>query len=99
MWRRWAKFWAWVSGRRAQTQTWNVVLYHRAGCHLCDDAWALLSRLQSEYGFALERVDIDDDAELVREHGEDVPVVVVNGRVRFRGNVNPVLLRRLFARR
>jgi glutaredoxin len=99
MWQRCLNFWAWVSGRRSQKAAWNVVLYHRAGCHLCDDAWALLERLRAEYGFTLERIDIDRDPELVRAHGEHVPVVVVNGRVRFRGVVNPVLLRRLFAQR
>jgi glutaredoxin len=96
---RWVKFWAWLSRRPLPTRTWTVLLYHRQGCHLCDDAWNLLTQLRQKYGFTLERIDIDPHPDLVREHGEHVPVIVVNGRVRFRGIVNPVLLRRLFAAR
>jgi hypothetical protein len=72
-------------------------MYHRHGCHLCDEVWELLLRLRGEYGFRLEQVDIDQDAALLSEHGEQVPVVLVNGRARFWGRINPMLLRRLFA--
>ena len=73
----------------------RVVMYTRAGCHLCDDAWALLQAAQREYGFALEAQDVDADPALAADHGLCVPVVAVDGKVRFRGRVNPVLLRRL----
>jgi glutaredoxin len=71
-------------------------LYHRPGCHLCEDARALLERLQPRYRFTLQAVNVEDDPELTAAHGEQVPVIAVNGKVRFRGVVNPVLLRRLF---
>jgi hypothetical protein len=73
----------------------KVVLYTRRGCHLCEDAWQLLAAEQAAWGFALCSMDVDTDAALVAEHGDWVPVVAVNGRVRFRGRVNRVLLRRL----
>jgi glutaredoxin len=69
----------------------NVVLYTRVGCHLCDDAHELLVR----HGLRPRLVDVDRDEQLVAEHGNCVPVVEIDGRVRFRGRVNPVLLRRL----
>jgi glutaredoxin len=71
-------------------------MYTRQGCHLCEAAWELLEDAQRRHGFSLEKVDIDTDPALVAEHGLHVPVVSVNGRVRFRGVVNAVLLRRLF---
>jgi glutaredoxin len=71
-----------------------VVLYTRQGCHLCEDLEAQLEGLQRDYRFSLVKVDIDTDPELVRQHGECVPVVAINGRVRFWGRVNGVLLRR-----
>jgi hypothetical protein len=40
-------------------------------------------------------VDIDTDPDLVARYGTEVPVVTVNGKVRFRGEVNRVLLERL----
>lgn len=73
----------------------EFTLYTRRGCHLCDDAHAELRRQQERHGFALTIVDVDTDPRLVAEHGAWVPVVVVNGKPRFRGRVNPVLLARL----
>jgi hypothetical protein len=40
-------------------------------------------------------VDIDQDPSLQAIYNEWVPVVEINGRVRFRGHVDPVLLRRV----
>jgi glutaredoxin len=76
---------------------WRVVFYTRRGCHLCDDAWALLQRAQRRHGFVLEAADVDADPALRERFGLTVPVVEVNGKVRFRGRVSPVLLDRLLA--
>jgi hypothetical protein len=54
-----------------------------------------LQEEQQRYGFALAVVDVDANCELAALHGEHVPVVAVNGKVRFRGVVNRVLLTRL----
>jgi hypothetical protein len=74
-----------------------VVLYTRMGCCLCDQTWAQLEEARRNYGFALAAVDVDTNPDLAGRYGECVPVVLVNGKVRFRGRINPVLLRRLFA--
>jgi glutaredoxin len=75
----------------------RVVVYTRMNCPLCDEAWELLQRYQRCHGFTLEATDIDSSPDLVREHGDWVPVVAINGQVRFRGHVNEVLLQRLLA--
>lgn len=69
----------------------DVVLYTRAGCHLCDDA-ALVLR---EHGLTPRSVDVDADPALRERYNECVPVVKIDGKERFRGRVDPVLLRRL----
>ncbi len=92
-WNNWLR--SWWPGARDRSH-WIVVLYTRQGCHLCEAAWALLSEAQRRDHYSLEKVDIDTDPVLVAEHGLHVPVVAVNGKVRFRGVVNAVLLRRLF---
>jgi glutaredoxin len=69
----------------------RVVLYTRDGCHLCDDAQQLLL----QHGLTPLRVDIDADAVLKERFDTMVPVVEIDGRVRFRGRVVPVLLRRI----
>jgi glutaredoxin len=81
--------------RPARRADWRVVLYTRAGCHLCDDAHSLLRQARLRHGFVLEVIDVDTDAALRGQHGERVPVVAINGRVRFWGRVNRVLLERL----
>jgi glutaredoxin len=69
----------------------NVILYSREGCHLCDDAHSLLLR----YGLQARVVDIDADPTLRERFNACIPVVEIDGKVRFRGRVDPVLLRRL----
>jgi glutaredoxin len=69
----------------------EAVLYTRQGCHLCGEAKA---HLMAE-GVRVREVDVDDNPSLLALHGEWVPVVEINGKVRFRGRVNRVLLRRL----
>jgi glutaredoxin len=90
--------WKWLSPLwpRKKLRHWNVVMYTRQGCHLCEQAWGQLERARRRYDFALRQIDVDEQPELVRQYGDCVPVVVVNERVRFRGVVNPVLLQRLF---
>jgi glutaredoxin len=69
----------------------TATLYTRAGCHLCDEALAVLVR----YGLRPDVVDIDHDSDLVARYGDSVPVVLIDGRLRFRGRVEERLLRRL----
>jgi glutaredoxin len=77
----------------------EVVVYSRNGCHLCEEAKALLEKEQRRYPFALSVVDVDSDPELVRLFAEEVPVVQINGKVYFRGTMNAALFRRILRRR
>ena len=54
----------------------RLVLYSRGYCHLCDDMHAALERLRGEFGFELDVIDIDADAELERRYNEWVPVLM-----------------------
>ncbi|MFC8924258.1 glutaredoxin family protein [Cellulosimicrobium sp. NPDC057127] len=59
-----------------------VLLYGRAGCHLCDDARDVVARVCGEAGVAWAEVDLDDAGTPsgVREQfSEYVPVVTVGG--------------------
>jgi hypothetical protein len=73
----------------------TIVMYTRQGCHLCDEAWERLKQQQRRYCFSLETKDVDADPTLAAKYGAWVPVVTVNGQVRFWGRVNAVLLKRL----
>lgn len=82
--------------RRAQAAAHlTFTVYTRAECCCCHKALDVLREKQPGWGFAIEEVDVDSDPDLVAQHGAAVPVVAVNGKVRFRGLVNPALLDRL----
>ena len=91
--------WTWLKSwwRTTPSPHRDIVMYTRKGCHLCEQAGEELERARQRYGFAFRTVDVDGDPALVRQYGECVPVVTVNGQVRFRGAVNRVLLERLLA--
>lgn len=81
--------------RRKVWQPQSVVIYSRVNCHLCDDAKAVLEKYLPSGYRGLSEVDVDTNEILRREYGEWVPVVEIDGKVRFRGRVNEVLLKRL----
>ena len=56
-----------------------VTIYGRPGCHLCDDALAVLQRLCAELRCTLEQVDITADDALHRAYLERVPVIALDG--------------------
>jgi glutaredoxin len=72
----------------------TIVLYTRAGCHLCDEAKDLLRKFSARLRLSMNEVDIDLDAALVERFGDRVPVLEVDGKVRMWGKWNPALLER-----
>ncbi len=81
--------------QRADHLTFTV--YTRQQCCCCHKALDLLKGYQRHHRFTIAEVDIDTDPTLVAAYGLSVPVVAVDGKVRFKGVVNPVLLERLLA--
>lgn len=72
----------------------RVAVYTRKDCPLCDDALEILAGYQ-RWMPAIDEIDIDEDPALVERFTTCVPVVEIDGRVRFRGRVNEILLRRM----
>ncbi len=63
----------------------ELTLLTKPGCHLCDDARVVVEQVCDDVrsgGLAvkLDERNILEDAELMRAHAEDIPVVFVNGR-------------------
>ena len=57
----------------------RVVLYSKPGCHLCDDARAVIAAVCGELGEHFDEIDITTSDELVRAFGEQIPVTFVDG--------------------
>lgn len=75
----------------------TVVLYSRPGCHLCDEARAVILAERARSGFSFEEVDVETDDALELEYGIRVPVVLVDGEEAFEISVEPGAFRRVLA--
>ena len=73
-----------------------ITIYSRHNCHLCDVAHETLESLKVELDFDIEKIYIDGDASLEKELGEQVPVILIDGKqhdffrvdsVRFRSSL------------
>jgi glutaredoxin len=60
--------------------THRITLYGKPGCHLCDDARAVIERVCADLGTTYDEVDITTSPELLRVYGEQIPVTFVDGR-------------------
>jgi glutaredoxin len=58
----------------------RVLLLGRPGCHLCDDARAVVERVAAELGVGWEERDITDaPPEDLAEYWDKIPVTFVDG--------------------
>jgi glutaredoxin len=71
----------------------TVTLYGRAGCHLCEQAAALLRGM----GCTVNEVDIDTDAALLARYDTAVPVVVLGDAEIARAPIDRAALERRLA--
>jgi hypothetical protein len=58
----------------------RVTLYSRQGCHLCDDARAVIAGVCADLGEGFEEIDVDADPDLRERFGDEVPVTYVDGK-------------------
>jgi glutaredoxin len=71
----------------------SVTLYGKPGCCLCDDAREAVAAVRRELPFDLEEVDVSIDPALMREYGERIPVLELDGEELFELRVDPLELR------
>ena len=88
----------WFRRRRSTVAPVEVVLYSRHGCHLCDEAQAIVGGIADELGVTVSVLDIDADPVLRQRWSDQVPVVVIDGRVHAVWRVDPVGLRAALTR-
>jgi glutaredoxin len=58
----------------------QVTLYGKPGCHLCEEAHAVVVAVRERRPFELEEVDITRDPALEARYRERIPVVAIDGR-------------------
>jgi hypothetical protein len=57
----------------------RITLLGRPGCHLCDDARAIIERVAADLGVRWEERDITVSAQDTREYWDKIPVTLVDG--------------------
>ncbi len=58
----------------------RVTVYTRPGCHLCEEALAVVAKVCADLGEEYDEVNIDGDADLTQRFGEEIPVTFVDGQ-------------------
>ena len=76
----------------------RVVLFTRPGCHLCDDARAVVAAVTAQLGERYVERDITLDPGDLRAYIDSIPVVTVDGVQVDYWRVSPDRLRAALAR-
>jgi glutaredoxin len=81
-------------GRLALASARDVTMYMREGCHLCEEAKAVMAPIVNALGARLQEVDIDDDPVLRARYTNDVPVIFVGPHFFAQHRIDAARLRR-----
>lgn len=75
--------------------TTQLTLVGKPGCHLCDDARAVITGVVDELGdtVRVDELSILDDPQLFDRFAEQIPVVLIDGTVHARWRVHAARLR------
>lgn len=76
-----------------------VEMLSKPDCHLCDEAKALLTAMQSQHAFVLREINIAEQAELLAQYGDEIPVIFIDGRKAFKYRIDPQQFVRRLQRR
>lgn len=70
----------------------RVRVLSRTGCHLCDDALAVVQQACVARGESYDVRDVDTDPALLARYGDQVPVVFVDGAEFATWRIDPGML-------
>lgn len=66
----------------------KITLYSKTDCPLCDKAEKLLRKLQREFRYEMEVIDITQDEAVFERYCLEIPVIALDGVERFRGRLS-----------
>jgi glutaredoxin len=71
--------------RRSQMPAkFNVVIYSRPGCHLCDEAKQIIAAAGHVDEYTLDEINIESNPELFKRYQHDIPVITIDGIETFK---------------
>lgn len=73
----------------------ELTLIGKPGCHLCDDAELVVQKVLDDFEgkASLTKQNILDDDALFARYSEEIPVLLINGKVHNYWHIDPVRLR------
>lgn len=80
--------------RLASANPLDLTIYSRPGCHLCEEAKAVIDPLIKEFGATVHEVNIDQDEELAERYSWDIPVIFIGAYKAAKHRVDPRQFRR-----
>lgn len=57
----------------------TIFFYTTSDCHLCEQAWDIISPLVDKLSLAIKKIEIADDDWLLDNYGTRIPVVRLDG--------------------
>lgn len=72
----------------AKQATIKVTFYTKAGCHLCEEARALLEEMAEEINYELTEIDIRTDMAIFDLYRYRIPVIVINRETLLEGRID-----------
>ena len=82
------------------TQNHELTLISKPGCHLCEEAEVVVTRVLAEFEaeqasirVVLSHQNILDDPQLQARYAEEIPVLLIDGKVHNYWRIDPVRLR------
>lgn len=78
----------------------ELTLIGKPGCHLCDDAREVVDSVVKDFSAALPGAKLQlveknilDDAALAERYREEIPVLLINGKVHNYWRIDPIRFR------
>jgi glutaredoxin len=78
------------------TQTHELTLISKPGCHLCEDAEGVITKVLAEFALEQPRIRFDliqkniaDDPALHARYAEEIPVLLIDGKVHNYWRIDP----------
>ena len=72
----------------------RIEIYSRPGCHLCDEAKAVIDEAASRHPLDVRVINIEEDPELEARYGTEIPVVFIDGKKMFKYRIDETQLER-----
>lgn len=69
-----------LTGSTEATAVPRITMVSKPGCHLCDEARAVIERVAADLGVGWVERSIEDDPALKEQYWEQIPVTFVDGR-------------------